>query len=194
VRLYKPIPPDAPGGSSPYVLIEQVAYGPLPPWPPLAAGGGYAMHRMPFTGYANEPTNWVDALPVLGPPGLADTDSDGMPNSWEALYNFNQNSAADAGGDADNDGLSNLQEYIAGTHPRDPSSYLRINVVAGTPDVAVLQFNAVAGKTYTIFYSDSLAPGTWFRLVDIAPRDATGPLTIYDSTAQGPRFYRLRTP
>ena len=151
------------------------------------------MRRSPFTGYANEPTNWVDALPALGPPRLADNDNDGMPNFWEALYNFNQNSSADASGDADNDGLSNLQEYIAGTHPRDANSYLRINVLAGTSDTAVLQFNAIAGKTYTILYSDSL-PATWLRLIDIAPRETTGPLTIYDSTATGPRFYRLRTP
>ena len=42
-----------------------------------------------------------------------------MPDQYELLYRFNPNLAIDANGDADNDGLTNLQEFRAGTNPRN---------------------------------------------------------------------------
>jgi hypothetical protein len=53
--------------------------------------------------------------------GLGDLDSDGMPDEWErdngldALVN-------DATGDRDDDSISNIVEYTAGTHPNDSDS------------------------------------------------------------------------
>lgn len=51
-----------------------------------------------------------------------DTDEDGMPDNWETLYAFNPALATDAALDADGDGLSNLREYLAGTHPLNADS------------------------------------------------------------------------
>ena len=58
----------------------------------------------------------LETIPEFAP--YKDTDDDGMPNSWELLYQFNINSSADASSDADGDGLKNRDEYLAGTHPR----------------------------------------------------------------------------
>ncbi len=46
-----------------------------------------------------------------------DTDKDGMPDLWEQQYGLNIDNAADADEDSDQDGLSNLEEYLAGTNP-----------------------------------------------------------------------------
>lgn len=51
---------------------------------------------------------------------LPDTDSDGLPDAWE--QQFFGSLAPTAGGNSDNDGRTNAQEYLAGTLPDDPDS------------------------------------------------------------------------
>jgi hypothetical protein len=51
-----------------------------------------------------------------------DTDNDGMPDAWEVMYGLDP-SVNDAAGDLDNDGFSNLIEYLRGTLPNDKSSH-----------------------------------------------------------------------
>jgi hypothetical protein len=47
----------------------------------------------------------------------ADSDSDGMPDAWETRYGLNSIDASDATSDQDNDGVSALEEFLAGTIP-----------------------------------------------------------------------------
>lgn len=51
---------------------------------------------------------------IAGGSAPADTDQDGMPNSWETTYGLNPNNASDRNGDPDADGYTNLEEYLAG--------------------------------------------------------------------------------
>ncbi|MBL9169359.1 MAG: hypothetical protein JNN07_16585 [Verrucomicrobiales bacterium] len=52
----------------------------------------------------------------------ADTDGDGMSDLWENAFGLNLNSPADASNDPDSDGATNLQEFRAGTDPKNPDS------------------------------------------------------------------------
>ncbi|MFQ5635884.1 MAG: LamG-like jellyroll fold domain-containing protein, partial [Gammaproteobacteria bacterium] len=52
-----------------------------------------------------------------GGAGEPDADLDGMSDAWEGQWGFDPNDPADAGLDADGDGITNLEEYQAGTHP-----------------------------------------------------------------------------
>ena len=46
-----------------------------------------------------------------------DMDGDGLPDIWEKMNGLDPTSATDAAADADNDGLTNLQEFQHGTNP-----------------------------------------------------------------------------
>ena len=48
-----------------------------------------------------------------------DTDGDGMPDSWEASYGLNPFDPGDGSGDLDDDGLTNSEEWAAGTLPTE---------------------------------------------------------------------------
>jgi len=43
---------------------------------------------------------------------LQDTDNDGMPDSWERKNNLDPADASDSNKDRDNDGYTNIEEYI----------------------------------------------------------------------------------
>jgi hypothetical protein len=72
-----------------------------------------------------------------------DRDEDGMPDWWEATYGLSSTSSADAGLDDDLDGLSNKQEYWAGTLPDDPGSVFAMNSMAPLESGLVLRWSSV---------------------------------------------------
>lgn len=58
-------------------------------------------------------TVWIDDIQYM----QSDSDNDGIPDYWEELYTLNINDPSDATQDIDDDSLSNLEEFIAGTNP-----------------------------------------------------------------------------
>jgi Tol biopolymer transport system component len=64
----------------------------------------------------------IDNLPDPGFGGFvfmrdSDADGDGMPAFWETQFGLNPADPTDAGADPDGDGLTNLQEFQANSHP-----------------------------------------------------------------------------
>jgi hypothetical protein len=57
----------------------------------------------------------------MGADEFCDTDGDGMPDYWEKANNLST-LVKDADADSDNDLFTNLEEFMAGTDPKDPQS------------------------------------------------------------------------
>ncbi len=64
---------------------------------------------------------WTELTAPAGA-NLADTDKDGMHDSWERVNGFDPIHPSDPSVDTDTDGATDLAEYRAGTNPRDPMS------------------------------------------------------------------------
>ncbi len=137
------------------------------------------------------PTTSVGAFLTV----LVDTDGDRIPDIWELAYGLDPNNPNDANSDSDGDGMTNLQEYIAGTNPRDPASYLKIDTIGGAPNATTLQFLAVSNKTYSLQYRESLTAGAWTKFKDVPAGTNTHEITVLDpNSPTNSRFYRLVTP
>ena len=54
-----------------------------------------------------------------------DSDHDGIPDRWEKQFGLNQNDSSDGAKDADNDGYTNVEEWLNGTDPKQFIDYRR---------------------------------------------------------------------
>jgi hypothetical protein len=120
-----------------------------------------------------------------------DADSDGMPDIWEMQYLLRPNDNTDATEDPDGDGMTNLEEYRAGTDPRNDQSFLGLRIAR--PGGVQLRFNAALGKSYRVEYRDSLSAGGW-QLLQNVPAGLTRLVEINDPAGGPSRYYRLRSP
>jgi len=195
VALEKPQYPDLPGDSYSWVVVDEVFYGNQTPWPASANGGGFSLHRTVLTGSGNNPRLWFAAPPSPGQPSTTDRDSDGLPDEWEWVSSFDPDNPADAAADADGDGSCNVQEYLAGTDPRDPLSVLKFVEVTADGEGVWLRFPVVAGRSYTVQVRASLLT-PWLKLQDVAPWPTNGVARLLDAAATNAsqRFYRVVTP
>jgi hypothetical protein len=67
--------------------------------------------------FPDDPNEWLDTDgDLIGNNADPDDDNDGMPDTWEIQYGLDP-LVDDASGDLDGDGVSNLDEYNAGTDP-----------------------------------------------------------------------------
>jgi len=130
----------------------------------------------------------------------ADADGDVLPDAWETnkLGNTNANASADG----DTDGVSNIGEYIGGTHPAQSNDYFAVSVVhtAGTVIVSFPTVNA-AGAGYdglTRYYALEARPLSgvdgWAPVPDYDRKQATGgPISYTNALSEDdPLLFRGR--
>jgi len=152
-RYYEAVSPWSEFGD----VRDQVLKFTLPPGAPLYRFIRYIAYDTPGS------LHQIDEIEYFGVADLTDTDSDGMPDSYEENYGFDPNDPSDAAGDCDGDGVTNLEEYLAGTNPCDtvPPELLTI-AGTGSFDTVILTFSepldeATAGDAGNYSISPALA-------------------------------------
>ena len=120
-----------------------------------------------------------------------------MPDEWEMQFGLNPFNAADANGDLDADGMSNLNEYLAGTAPNNAASVFRIVSVKGlgTPQLPrEFSFNSVTGRLYTLQFKDmaAIVLNTWQDAPSQVDVPGSGSLQQLRHTNTAQMLYRLR--
>ena len=95
--------------------------------------------------------------------------------------------------DPDGDGLDNLHEFIAHTHPRVPQSVLRVTAFqpAGAGNFS-LTWQSIAGLNYRIFTAP--APGGPFTFLKNVASAGNGTTSTTVAGPAGQFFYRVVTP
>jgi hypothetical protein len=93
-----------------------------------------------------------------GVPLCIDTNGNNMSDRWEMQYFGTMTNTA--GADYDGDGWNNLQEYIAGTDPMNPASYMRIVSCdissTNSANISVAVFGG-GSSAQSIYAADSIA-------------------------------------
>src|SRR5262249_55724739 len=151
-------------GLVPYILVDRVKYSDASPWPTAADGIGSSLQRKQVSAYGNEPTNWFASgfTPGTSADPDGDRDNDGMPDAWESAHGLIVG-VNDGALDPDQDGMSNLQEYLAGTDPRDALSSLRIEALPRGSEI-LLRFTAQTHRAYTVQVRADLRSPAWETL------------------------------
>lgn len=102
----------------------------------------------------------------------ASTANDGLPDAWKVVFGLST-TANVAALDSDGDGLTNLQEFLAGTNPTSPASALRVTSTSTDAQTYfTLTFAGVAGRIYRVSSSSNL--GTWIPATSPVLSTTTG--------------------
>lgn len=202
VALEKPLQPDRVVEDFGWAILDEVIYSSGWPWPRvLPDGQGHSLQRLGPRNHGNQVENWQAAAPTPGTRDLnqaaADADSDALPDPWETAHALDPLDAArdnGAGGDPDDDGLTNLQEVQAGTDPHVPS--LALLAAEWTREGFQLRFNQPANLAVRLESRDAVADGVWASVMTYAAQAEPQILRLTDPApppAQG-RFYRVVAP
>ena len=159
----------------------------------LTNAGRYAVG---ITNLAGIPATGLSSNAVLTV--LEDRDGDHVPDDWELAHGMNADDPSDGALDEDGDGLTNAQEYLAGTDPRDAASCLRlVDLGPVASNGWRMSFSAVAGRTYVVEMCDSIGSGIWKRLAEFPSSPTNRMVELFDagfSNTNAARLYRVVTP
>jgi len=124
-----------------------------------------------YWAYCIKPYEWTE-----------DSDSDQLPDDYE-METVSSLAILDGAVDSDGDGLSDRDEYVAGTHPTNPASYFVVN--------ADYSFNSTLGRLYQLKECTNLVSNVWTTVRADIP--GTGDLlTLPISKTNPAAFHRLQ--
>jgi hypothetical protein len=131
-------------------------------------------------------------------PAMPDTDNDGISDSWE-MANFDSLDVANSSTDFNQNGISDLDEFLAGINPINPDDYPALAIHADAAG-ATLSFQAKqavgAGyenrvRYYAVMRCDDLSKGIWTSVPAQDNIPAADQMVLCDVTSDNRKvFYR----
>lgn len=105
-------------------------------------------------------TVYSDSVTITRSSGQVDSDNDGIDDAWENFH-FNNLTASNEDSDWDLDGVPDRHEAVAGTHPKQNTSFLRashldLQLAEGK---LVIHWPGVDGRTYDLYRTTNLMGG-----------------------------------
>ena len=122
----------------------------------------------------------------------ADSNNDGIADAWELLHFGTLN--IDPNADPDNDGMSNLEEYLAGTDPNNALDVLQVKTGSfgfnGT--TVTLTWGSVPTRQYYIQKTPDLATPWVDSGLGLISSDGATTTRVFTDTPAPVRFYRVQ--
>jgi hypothetical protein len=115
---------------------------------------------------------------------------------WFTQHNLDAADPYVLSGNPDEDGQTSFQEWLAGTDPRDPLSFFRIEAVEAGPPVRLF-YQGLTGRVYSLYAASELAGGSdggtsWAPVPGQANLPGSGGLdALMDTNPLPQRFYRV---
>jgi hypothetical protein len=122
----------------------------------------------------------------------SDSDLDGLPDDWETANGLQPSNAADALGDDDGDGSSNLAEYRSGTNPRDANDVLRLDLHSMDGATWNASFYAQSNHTYTVQTAEEIGQ-PWHPVMHVLAT-ATNRTVYVTGPVAAAAILRIKTP
>lgn len=87
----------------------------------------------------------------------------GIPHTWFTSHGMTNKSDSAEGENPDGDSYNNLQEYVTGTDPTNPESYLRFNIGKNETNGGIeLSIDpALTDRFYVVYHAGDLLSPTW---------------------------------
>lgn len=151
--------------------------------------GDVAFYQTP-TNQTASLTNAGGALNFTGNYTFVDANHNGMSDAWEKYYfgvvSTNRTNLTDT----DGDGMTDYQEFIAGTDPTNAASKLIfLGASMQTNSAVEFRWSAVPGRSYQVLSSADFM--TWTPASDWV-RATVSPMSFTTNTTAGARSYRVQ--